>query len=141
MKLRKGIAIHAILIIVGISLGLISIIGFVAETQLIGKVVEVDEPEQTITVITIPETTTTSTITTTTTIPEVKLPENFEPEKTDKPVAQLYVMSFCPYGIQAETTMKPVVDLLGSKVSIEPHFIVSVKDDTVTSLHGYNEAK
>jgi glutaredoxin len=67
-------------------------------------------------------------------------PETFEPKKTDKPVAQLYVMSFCPYGIQAEKAMKPVVDLLGSKASIEPHFIVSVSGNTVNSLHGEYEA-
>jgi glutaredoxin len=63
-----------------------------------------------------------------------------ETPKTDKPVAQLYVMSFCPYGIQAEEAMKPVVDLLGSKASIEPHFIVSLSGDTVSSLHGDYEA-
>ena len=60
--------------------------------------------------------------------------------KTDKPTVQLFVMSFCPYGIQAEQAMKPVVDLLGSKVTIEPHFIVSVSGTTVNSLHGEYEA-
>jgi hypothetical protein len=50
-------------------------------------------------------------------------------------------MSFCPYGIQAETAMKPVVDLLGDKAVFEPHFIVSVSGDTVSSLHGDFEAK
>jgi hypothetical protein len=60
--------------------------------------------------------------------------------KTDKPVAQLFVMSFCPYGIQAENSMKPVVDLLGSKVAIEPHFIVTIEGTTVNSLHGEYEA-
>jgi glutaredoxin len=48
-----------------------------------------------------------------------------EVQKTDKPSVQLFVMAFCPYGIQAENAMKPVVDLLGSKASIEPHFIVN----------------
>lgn len=61
--------------------------------------------------------------------------------KADKPTVQLYVMSFCPYGIQAEQAMKPVVDLLGSKVTIEPHFIVSISGTTVSSLHGEYEAK
>ncbi len=61
--------------------------------------------------------------------------------KTDKPIVQLFVMSFCPYGIQAENAMKPVVDLLGSKVTIEPHFIVSVSGTAVSSLHGDYEAK
>jgi len=68
------------------------------------------------------------------------VPAKFEPKKTDKPVAQLYVMSFCPYGIQAENAMKPVVDLLGNKASIEPHFIVSISGTTVNSLHGEYEA-
>jgi glutaredoxin len=72
-------------------------------------------------------------------IPEEETQE-FKPKKTDKPVAQLFVMSFCPYGQQAEKAMKPVVDLLGNKASIEPHFIVSVSDNTVSSLHGEYEA-
>lgn len=59
-----------------------------------------------------------------------------EVPKTAKPTVQLFVMSFCPYGIQAEKAMKPVVDLFGSKVTIVPHFIVSVDGDTVASLHG-----
>jgi glutaredoxin len=66
--------------------------------------------------------------------------QEFKPEKTDKPVAQLFVMSFCPYGQAAEKAMKPVVDLLGDKTTIEPHFIVSVSGTTVNSLHGEYEA-
>lgn len=53
----------------------------------------------------------------------------------------LFVMSFCPYGQQAEKAMKPVVDLLGDKVTIAPHFIVSVSGSDVQSLHGAEEAK
>lgn len=53
----------------------------------------------------------------------------------------LFVMSFCPFGQQAEKAMKPVVDLLGDKVTIEPHFIVTVNGNNVQSLHGLNEAK
>jgi len=60
--------------------------------------------------------------------------------KSDKPVVQLFVMSFCPYGQQAENTMLPVVKLLENKVTIEPHFIVSVEGTTVNSLHGEYEA-
>jgi len=60
--------------------------------------------------------------------------------KTDEPTVRLFVMSFCPYGQQAENTMKSVVDLLGSSVTIEPHFIVSVSGTTVSSLHGDYEA-
>jgi glutaredoxin len=64
--------------------------------------------------------------------------------KTDKPVIELFVMSFCPYGIQAETAMKPVVDLLGTKADFKLRYIASVVGttiDSVQSLHGINEAK
>jgi hypothetical protein len=67
-----------------------------------------------------------------------------ETPKTDKPVAQLYVMAFCPYGIQAENAMKPVVDLLGNKTDIQIHFIANVggtTPDTIQSLHGVVEAQ
>jgi len=60
--------------------------------------------------------------------------------KSDKPIVQLFVMSFCPYGQQAEDTMLPVVALLGNKVTVEPHFIVNVEGTTVNSLHGAYEA-
>lgn len=64
--------------------------------------------------------------------------------KTDKPKVELFVMSFCPYGIQAEAAMKPVVDLFGTKVDFVVRFIVNTDGDTVDSvqsLHGANEAK
>jgi len=46
--------------------------------------------------------------------------------KSDKPKAELFVMSFCPYGVQAEDIMKPVADLLGSKTEIKVRFISQV---------------
>ncbi len=63
--------------------------------------------------------------------------------KSDKPKAELFVMSFCPYGVQAENFMKPVVDLLGSKADIKVRFIAQAGDtvDSVQSLHGSVEAK
>ena len=67
-----------------------------------------------------------------------------ETPKTDTPTVQLFVMAFCPYGIQAENAMKPVVDLLGSKADIQVHFIATVSGttpDTVQSLHGPVEAQ
>ena len=67
-----------------------------------------------------------------------------ETPKTDKPEVQLFVMSFCPYGIQAENAMKPVVDLLGNKANIKIHFIANVggtTPDSVQSLHGSVEAQ
>jgi glutaredoxin len=75
---------------------------------------------------------------------ENTVPQQAEPVKTDKPVVDLYVMSFCPYGVQAEQIMKPVVDLLGSAADINIRFIASVggnTTDSVQSLHGIEEAK
>lgn len=59
--------------------------------------------------------------------------------KTDKPVVDLYVMGFCPYGNQAEDTMLPVYNLLKSKIDFNVHYIVSVSGSTVSSLHGAAE--
>jgi hypothetical protein len=53
-------------------------------------------------------------------------------------------MSFCPYGVQAENAMGPVVDLLGTKVDFTVRYIATVNGDTadaVRSLHGLPEAK
>jgi protein-disulfide isomerase len=77
--------------------------------------------------------------------------------KAAKPAVDLYVMSFCPYGTQAEGFMKPVVDLLGSKADIEIKFISTVATSSagmqnplelkingtsyfIDSLHGPEEA-
>jgi hypothetical protein len=65
------------------------------------------------------------------------------PVKSARPVVDLYVMSFCPYGTQAETVMKPVVDLLGSLADIRIRYITTVTGstaDSVSSLHGAPEA-
>jgi hypothetical protein len=64
--------------------------------------------------------------------------------KKDKPTVELYVMGFCPYGVQAETAMAPVVSLFGSKADIKIRYIVSVSGDSldnVQSLHGPVEGK
>lgn len=63
--------------------------------------------------------------------------------KSDRPEVDLYVMSFCPYGVQAENAMKPVADLLGEKITLKVRFIANVGGDTpdsVQSLHGAPEA-
>ncbi len=64
--------------------------------------------------------------------------------KAAKPTVDLYVMSFCPYGIQAEGFMKPVADLLGSKADFRVRFITTISGstaDSVQSLHGPEEAQ
>ena len=47
-----------------------------------------------------------------------------ESPKTEAPNAKLFIMSFCPYGNQAEELMAPVVKLLGEKAEIEPHYVI-----------------
>lgn len=44
--------------------------------------------------------------------------------KQDVPYAQLFVMSFCSFGNQAEEIMMNVVDLLGDKAEIELHYVI-----------------
>lgn len=44
--------------------------------------------------------------------------------KTDIPKVELFVMSFCPYGNQAEELMMPVAELLGNKADIELHYVI-----------------
>jgi len=67
-----------------------------------------------------------------------------EPVKTARPSVDLYVMSFCPYGTQAETVLQPVYELLGAKTDIRIRYITTVTGttiDSVNSLHGITEAK
>jgi len=67
-----------------------------------------------------------------------------DPVKTERPVVDLYVMAFCPYGTQAESVMKPVVALLGSKADIRVRYITTATGTTVASvysLHGSKEVQ
>ena len=66
------------------------------------------------------------------------------PVKSTRPTVDMYVMSFCPYGTQAETVMSPVVDLLKAKADIRIRYITTITGstaDSVDSLHGMSEAK
>jgi glutaredoxin len=66
------------------------------------------------------------------------------PVKTPRPSVDLYVMAFCPYGTQAESAMKAVVNLLGTKADIRLLYITTVSGstvDSVQSLHGLPEAQ
>ncbi len=49
----------------------------------------------------------------------------FKASKSDNPEVKFFVMSFCPYGNQAEQGLKPVAELLGDQVSWEPVYIVA----------------
>ena len=55
----------------------------------------------------------------------VKAKNVFEAKKSDKPEFQFYVMSFCPFGNDAEDVIKPVFDLLGKSADIRPQYIFS----------------
>lgn len=70
--------------------------------------------------------------------------------KTDKPVMKFFVMSFCPYGHQAESGIGPVASLLGDKAVFEPHYVVysgyqggsasyCMENGTLCSMHGIGE--
>lgn len=66
------------------------------------------------------------------------------PVKSARPAVDLYIMSFCPYGTQAETVMRPVVDLLGDKADFRVRYITDVSGETietVSSLHGPAEVR
>ena len=63
----------------------------------------------------------------------------FNPPKSDRPVAKFFLMSFCPFGNQAEAGLKPVFDLLGDKVDWQPRYIVSKTEEGYRSLHGDQE--
>lgn len=43
--------------------------------------------------------------------------------KTAKPVVELFVMSYCPYGTQAEKGIIPAVELLGDKIDFKLRFV------------------
>ncbi|VVC04820.1 Uncharacterised protein [Candidatus Bilamarchaeum dharawalense] len=44
-------------------------------------------------------------------------------DKTARPKAQVFVMAFCPYGLQFLKAYVPVMELLGDKADIEVHFV------------------
>lgn len=44
-------------------------------------------------------------------------------QKKDVPTVELFVMSYCPYGVQAEKGILPVVKKLGSKVDFKIKFV------------------
>jgi protein-disulfide isomerase len=74
---------------------------------------------------------------------EEQATSKFDAPDKDVPEVELYVMSFCPFGVQAENTMKPVFDLLKSKANFKIRFIAKVNGDdykSVDSLHGPSEA-
>ena len=45
-------------------------------------------------------------------------------QKSDKPAVSLFVMAFCPYGIQAETAFKPAIQLLDSNIDFSLGYVI-----------------
>ncbi|MFA5163719.1 MAG: hypothetical protein WC441_04360 [Patescibacteria group bacterium] len=43
--------------------------------------------------------------------------------KTDKPVVELFVMSYCPFGTQMQKGMLPVIETLGNKMDFQLKFV------------------
>ncbi|MFC1711660.1 thioredoxin domain-containing protein [Patescibacteria group bacterium] len=57
--------------------------------------------------------------------PAAQAAPEFKAVTTDNPEVKFFVMSFCPYGNQAEYGLKPVTELLGDQVVWEPVYIVA----------------
>ena len=55
-------------------------------------------------------------------------------KKSDKPVVELFIMSYCPYGTQIEKGIVPVVEALGNKIDFELKFVNY-------AMHGEKELK
>ena len=67
-------------------------------------------------------------------------------ERMGKPTLELFVMSYCPFGIQAEEKIMPIVKKFGDKIDFKLQFIAQEKgtpsQQDITpfiSLHGYPE--
>jgi hypothetical protein len=55
---------------------------------------------------------------------QAQAPEKTEAEnKTDVPTVDLYVMSYCPYGLQMERGVLPAVEALGNKIKFNLKFV------------------
>jgi len=62
--------------------------------------------------------------------------------KVDKPELDAFVVSNCPYGLQMQRILSPVVAFFGDKANIKIRYIGSVTSDgkNITSMHGDKEA-
>ncbi len=66
--------------------------------------------------------------------------------RVGKPTLELFVMSYCPFGVQAEEKLIPIVKEFGNKIDFKLQFIAQEKEapsaqdiTPFTSLHGYPE--
>lgn len=85
-------------------------------------------------------------------VPETQeSPSSVDFPKTDKPNVKMFVMTFCPYGQQAEDGLKPAIELLNEDIEFEPHFVIYSnyasgypdycldEDSKYCSMHGISE--
>jgi len=71
--------------------------------------------------------------------------------QSNKPTALLFIMSFCPFGNQAEEGIAPAAALLKDKLTVEPHYVIYSnyasgypdycldKENKYCSMHGIGE--
>lgn len=74
-----------------------------------------------------------SKVTPTPPVPANPTPVPFNPQKSEKPEIKFFVMSFCPYGNQAEAGLEPVYQLLKDKVVWSPRYIINDKKSSCES--------
>ncbi|MEQ1564574.1 MAG: thioredoxin domain-containing protein [Myxococcota bacterium] len=63
------------------------------------------------------------------------------PMPDHKAVIDLFVMSQCPYGVEAEKLVTPLKEKLGDALEIKINYIGQTQDGEFKSLHGPNEVK
>ena len=56
-----------------------------------------------------------------------------EAPKTEKPDVKLFIMSYCPYGLQSQKALLPVYDLLKDKTDIGIYFVDYIMHDKAES--------
>lgn len=59
----------------------------------------------------------------------------------EKVKVDFHIMSQCPFGVQVDNGIKPVLDKLGNAVEFNRHFIGQEKEGQLSSMHGENEVK
>ncbi len=81
---------------------------------------------------------------------EEQPPQKFDAPDREKPNVKFFVMSFCPYGNQAENALGPVFKLFKNKVEWEPHYVIYSnyggypdycldEEEKYCSMHGIQE--
>lgn len=59
------------------------------------------------------------------------------PEKLGQ--LDLFIMSYCPYGIMAVMALKPVIEAFGKDIDLNIHYVATVEAGEYYSMHGQEE--